>query len=76
MRNFIRNTMLRLRKDERGVTLVEYGIGIMLAVSLGAGALTLLGNDVGAALGTAAGQMPTTAPAAVTSYPTATGTGG
>lgn len=72
MRNFIRTTMLALRKDERGVTLVEYGIAIMLAVGLGAGALTLLSNDIGASMGVAAGQMPTAAPAAITAYPSAT----
>ncbi|WP_281842650.1 Flp family type IVb pilin [Sinisalibacter aestuarii] len=58
MRNFVRKTMLRLRKDERGVTLVEYGIAIALAVSLGTGALLSLGGEIGGAMNAAGAQMP------------------
>jgi len=36
----------RLRADEAGVTLVEYGIALILAVIVGATALTDLGNAV------------------------------
>ncbi|GHF58942.1 Flp family type IVb pilin [Seohaeicola zhoushanensis] len=57
MINFIKNAALRLRKDEKGVTLVEYGIALTLAVGLGAGALTTLGDDVGGMMGAASGQL-------------------
>jgi Flp pilus assembly pilin Flp len=39
----LRKTFARLMGDERGVTLVEYGIGITLAVIVGTVALTQLG---------------------------------
>ena len=42
----LKNLLSRFRKDERGVTLVEYGIGITLAVVLGIGALSALAGDV------------------------------
>ena len=42
----LKNLVARFRKDERGVTLVEYGIGITLAVVLGIGALSALASDV------------------------------
>ena len=42
----LKNLARRFRKDERGVTLVEYGIGITLAVVLGIGALSALAGDV------------------------------
>lgn len=44
--------------DERGVTLVEYGIAIALAVTLGTGALLTLGGEIGGAMGAAGTQMP------------------
>ena len=47
-----------LRKDEKGVTLVEYGIAIALAVGLGTAALTTLGNEVSDGMGAAGTQMP------------------
>ena len=58
MRNFIQKTMLRLRKDERGVTLVEYGVAITLAVSLGVGALLTLSGDIGDTMTAAGACMP------------------
>jgi Flp pilus assembly pilin Flp len=60
MRNFVLKTMLRLRNDERGVTLVEYGIAIALAITLGAGALMALAGDIGGAMQAAGGAMPGT----------------
>jgi Flp pilus assembly pilin Flp len=36
----------RLREDDTGVTLVEYGIGLILAISVGAVLLTQLGVGV------------------------------
>ena len=47
-----------LRSDESGVTLVEYGIAIALAVALGIGALTTLGSEIGAGMSAAGAQMP------------------
>ncbi|MGP1355256.1 Flp family type IVb pilin [Roseicyclus sp.] len=42
----LRKFFLRLRDDERGVTLVEYGIALTLAVIVGTVALLNLGNAV------------------------------
>lgn len=50
--------MTRFRKDERGVTLVEYGIGLILAVALGTAALTNLGNEVGFQMDAARDHLP------------------
>jgi pilus assembly protein Flp/PilA len=41
------NVWARFRDCDKGATLVEYGIALGLAVTLGAGALTLLAGDVG-----------------------------
>ncbi|AZV78019.1 Flp family type IVb pilin [Parasedimentitalea marina] len=48
----------RLRRDERGVTLVEYGIAIALAVALGTAALSTLGTEIGDAMTAAGNEMP------------------
>ena len=47
-----------LVRDQRGVTLVEYGIALALAITLGAGALTALSGEIGVAMGTAGTSMP------------------
>ena len=36
----------KFRRDEKGVTLVEYGIALVLAVTVGVGALTTLAGTV------------------------------
>ena len=57
----LKNVKARLagiRRDEKGVTLVEYGIAIALAVALGIGALGALGSDISDAMSTAGAQMP------------------
>lgn len=46
MTNFLKKTFARLLKDEKGVTLVEYGIALTLAVALGTAALSTLSGDV------------------------------
>lgn len=46
------------RKDERGVTLVEYGIAIALAVGLGTLALTTLATEISSAMTAAGNEMP------------------
>lgn len=55
----IKTLLGRFRRDEKGVTLVEYGIAIALAVTLGVGALSLLATDIGTAMGVAGDRMPT-----------------
>ncbi|MGH1366990.1 MAG: Flp family type IVb pilin [Maritimibacter sp.] len=48
-------------KCDEGATLVEYGIALGLAVTVGAGALATLGNDVNATMGSASAALPTQA---------------
>jgi Flp pilus assembly pilin Flp len=45
-------------KDDHGVTLIEYGIALALALLVGTAALTLLGSEIAASLGLASGMMP------------------
>lgn len=53
---------IRFRHDDEGVTLVEYGVAVALAVFVGTGALVLLGGSVETAMGNAGTAMtiPTT----------------
>lgn len=51
-------TFIRFRHCNEGVTLVEYGVAVALAVSVGVGALTLLGTDITDAMGAAGTVMP------------------
>ncbi len=44
--------------DTRGVTLVEYGIAIALAVLVGSVTLVALGGEIGTALNAAGSSMP------------------
>ncbi|WP_204115202.1 Flp family type IVb pilin [Shimia biformata] len=48
----------RLRRDESGVTLVEYGIALALALALGTAALTTLGGEISDSLNAAGTEMP------------------
>jgi hypothetical protein len=45
----------RLGKNDSGLTLPEYGIGLALAVGIGTSALALLGQDITGATGAAGG---------------------
>ena len=55
--------MLKFFKNESGATLVEYGVALVLAISLGGGALTLLADDVGVQMSNGCDAMvPTTPP--------------
>ena len=45
-------------RDERGLTLIEYGLGVALAITVGTLALANLGADIGGALGAAGTMMP------------------
>ena len=58
MRDMILKTLIRLRHDDEGVTLVEYGIAIALAVGLGTAALTTLAGEISGAMGAAGTAMP------------------
>lgn len=58
MRDTFLKTWIRLRHCEEGVTLVEYGIAIALAITLGTGALALLAGDIGTSMGNAGALMP------------------
>lgn len=63
MVNMIAKVFTRLRKNDKGATLVEYGVALALAITLGAGALATLGTDVGNTMTDAGNALPT-APAA------------
>ncbi|MEX0302987.1 MAG: Flp family type IVb pilin [Leisingera sp.] len=58
MTAYLKKMLSRLRRDERGVTLVEYGIAIALAVTLGTAGLATLSGEVGGALTAAGNEMP------------------
>ncbi|MAM62279.1 hypothetical protein [Maritimibacter sp. UBA3975] len=63
MFNIIKSTLGRFRKDESGATLVEYGIALSLAITIGAGAFLTLSGDVSESMGAASSALPD-APAA------------
>ncbi len=57
-----KSLLARFRRDDEGATLVEYGIALALAITLGAGALVTLSGEVGdsmSAAGTALPDAPT-----------------
>ena len=56
--NKFTNLWTRFRNCDEGATLVEYGIALGLAVTLGAGALIALGEDVGTTMNAAGDAMP------------------
>lgn len=62
MTNFLKNTFARFAKDEKGVTLVEYGIALILAVTVGTAALTTLAGGVSAKMGAADTCLRTACP--------------
>ncbi|WP_174834558.1 Flp family type IVb pilin [Ruegeria sp. HKCCA5491] len=45
MSNSIRKIFLKLRKDERGATLVEYGVALLVAIIAGGTFLTTLADN-------------------------------
>ena len=47
MSNLVRKFFVRLRKDESGATLVEYGIALFIAIAVGGTILTGLGTTTG-----------------------------
>ena len=66
MLNAISKTFQRLWGDEKGLTLVEYGVGAILAVTVGATALVQLGREIDNELGQAEAIMENTTGTAVT----------
>ena len=59
MRATILKLLGRFRRDDAGVTLVEYGIALTLAIVVGTGALMALGGNVSLQMGQAGGIMAT-----------------
>ena len=49
---------IRFRHDDEGVTLVEYGVAVALAVTVGTVALIALSGNITAAMGLAGAAMP------------------
>jgi pilus assembly protein Flp/PilA len=76
----LRTVFSRFARDERGVTLVEYGVGVTLAVVVGITLLTALGSGINGNLIDAGTRwMPRAAPPLPASSPAAdvpTGGGG
>lgn len=58
MRDNLLKLIVAFKADERGVTLVEYGIAIALAVALGTAALSGLAGQIGTAMTNAGSLMP------------------
>ena len=58
MRDNFLKLLSKFRRDESGVTLVEYGIAIALAVALGTAALTTLGDEIEGGMIAAGNAMP------------------
>jgi pilus assembly protein Flp/PilA len=59
MTNQIKRAAVELVRCESGVTLVEYGIAVALAVAIGtAGLATVLSGEINTALASAGSEMP------------------
>ncbi len=52
------NKLADFRRCQLGVTLVEYGVALALAILVGAAALTALAGDIDNSLGAASDSMP------------------
>ena len=59
MKDYLLNKWIGFRHCDEGVTLVEYGIAIALAITLGTGALLTLSGSIGTSMGAAGALMPT-----------------
>lgn len=62
MHDYLLKEWIRFRHCDDGVTLVEYGIAIALAVGLGTAALGTLAGNIEGAMIAAGDEMPGTAP--------------
>ena len=49
--------LFRLLRNETGVTLVEYGLAIALAILIGGGALVTLAGEIAPSMNAAGAQM-------------------
>ncbi len=58
MRDYLLKEWIRFQHCDEGVTLVEYGIAIALAVGLGTLALTTLAGEISGAMVAAGNEMP------------------
>jgi Flp pilus assembly pilin Flp len=58
MRSALLKKLRAFHKDEEGVTLIEYGVALLLAVTFGVAGMTVLGNAFTATMGNAAAAMP------------------
>lgn len=58
MTDAFRKLAIAFVTDTRGVTLVEYGIAIGLAIIIGSGAIALLAGDVGATFNAIGASLP------------------
>ena len=58
MRDALLKKWIAFRHCDEGVTLVEYGIAIALAIGLGTVALAALGTSIGTSMGNAGALMP------------------
>lgn len=56
------NAVRNFRTSEDGATLVEYGIALTLAITLGTGALVALSGNVGTSMSDAGAALPTATP--------------
>ncbi len=58
MRDVLLKKWVQFRHCDEGVTLVEYGIAIALAITLGTAALATLAGAIGTSMGNAGALMP------------------
>lgn len=58
MKDALLKKWIEFRHCEDGVTLVEYGIAIALAITLGTAALATLAGSIGTSMGNAGALMP------------------
>ena len=57
MFKFLSTKLRSFRRDEEGVTLVEYGIAVVLAIIVGTSTLIVLAEDIEGNLGEASTAM-------------------
>lgn len=53
-----KNHLIALGSDDKGVTLVEYALGLTLAIILGAGAFQLFASDISRAMNSSVVSVP------------------
>ena len=66
MRFTLKSLMARFSRDEKGATLVEYGVAVVLAVVVGTGGLILMAEGVNTNMGDATSAMAERSEAPVT----------